>query len=221
MWNLRMQSAIFNQRVPMMAPAGTATVATERPNQISLEEQAQEKAWALAAQKGDQSAFMHIVDAYQRPVYNLCSRMLGDATQAEDAAQETFLRVYTKLKTYQEDRKFSSWLLSIASHYCIDQLRRRRYQMVSWDDLPPWRWLPTNEPQPEEMAARNEAHDSLHALIEDLPPEYRAAVILRYWHDMSYDEIAETLDTTVSAIKSRLFRAKQMIVKASEPAMEI
>ena len=205
----------------MITPAGTVSDATEKANQISPEEQAQEKAWALAAQKGDQAAFMHIVDAYQRPVYNLCYRMLGDATQAEDAAQETFLRVYTKLKTYQQERKFSSWLLSIASHYCIDQLRRRRYQMVSWDDLPPWRWLATNEPQPEDMAVKHEAHDSLHTLIDDLPAEYRAAVILRYWYEMSYDEIAETLDTTVSAIKSRLFRAKQMMVKAAEPEMEM
>lgn len=204
-----------------ITPAGTATVATEHPSQISPDDQAQEKAWALAAQKGDQTAFMYIVDAYQRPVYNLCYRMLGDATQAEDAAQETFLRVYTKLKTYRQDRKFSSWLLSIASHYCIDQLRKRRYQMVSWDDLPPWRWLPTNEPQPEEVAVKHEAHDSLRALIDDLPPEYRAAVILRYWYEMPYDEIAETLNTTVSAIKSRLFRAKQMMVKASEPEVEI
>jgi RNA polymerase sigma-70 factor (ECF subfamily) len=205
----------------MITPAGTATVATEQPKQISPDEQAQEKAWALAAQKGDQTAFMHIVDAYQRPVYNLCYRMLGDAAQAEDAAQETFLRVYTKLKTYRKERKFSSWLLSIASHYCIDQLRKRRYQMVSWDDLPPWRWLPTNEPQPEEVTVKHEAHDSLHGLIEDLPPDYRAAVILRYWYEMSYDEIAETLNTTVSAIKSRLFRAKQMMVKASDPEMEL
>jgi RNA polymerase sigma-70 factor (ECF subfamily) len=92
--------------------------------------------------------------------------------------------------------------------------------MVSWDDLPPWRWLPTNEPQPEEVTVKHEAHDSLRALIEDLPPDYRVAVILRYWYEMSYDEIAETLDTTVSAIKSRLFRAKQMMVKASDPELE-
>jgi len=71
------------------------------------------------------------------------------------------------------------------------------------------------------MAVKHETHDSLRALIDDLPPEYRAAVILRYWHDMSYDEIAGTLDTTVSAIKSRLFRAKQMMVKASEAEMEL
>ncbi len=193
-------------------------VATEKKiePQISVEMQAQEQAWAVAAQKGDSTAFMHIVDAYQRPVYNLCYRMLGDAVEAEDAAQETFLRAYTKIKTYNSDRKFSSWVLSIASHYCIDRLRQRRNQTVSWDELPPWRWVPATEPQPEEVALTQEAHHTLHHLLNTLPPDYRAATILRYWSEMSYEEIAETLNTSVSAIKSRLFRARQMLVAAAQ-----
>ena len=203
----------FGQQIPM-----TPSVATERKieKQVTPEMQAQERAWAVAAQKGDQTAFMNIVDAYQRPVYNLCYRMLGDAVEAEDAAQETFLRAYTKLDTYQQERKFSSWLLSIASHYCIDRLRRRRYQLVSWDDLPPWRWLPATEPLPEEVALSREARAGLRDLLDNLPSDYRVAIVLRYWHDMSYDEIADTLDTTVSAIKSRLFRARQMMASVAE-----
>lgn len=196
------------------------SVATEQKteSQVTPETQAQEQAWAVAAQKGDSAAFMHIVDAYQRPVYNLCYRMLGDAVEAEDAAQETFLRAYTKIKTYNPNRKFSSWVLSIASHYCIDRLRQRRQQTVSWDDLPPWRVVPATEPQPEEVALRQEAHTTLHDLLNTLPPDYRAATILRYWYELSYDEIAQSLDTTVSAIKSRLFRARQMLAAAAEEA---
>lgn len=211
--NCIMQTLTLGQKLPR-----TSSVATEQTTQQQAPPEAhiQEKAWALAAQQGDQAAFMHIVDAYQQPVYNLCYRMLGDAVQAEDAAQETFIRVYTKINTYNHDRKFSSWLFSIASHYCIDQLRRRRYQMVSWDDLPPWRWLPADEPEPEEVVLNHEAKDTLYALLNAIPPDYRAAVILRYWHDMSYEEIAEALETTVNAIKSRLFRARQMMMKASE-----
>ena len=198
-------------------PVSTAVATNEKSdNSISPEMQAQEQAWAMAAQKGDSTAFFNIVDAYQQPVYNLCYRMLGDAVEAEDGAQETFLRAYTKLNTYNPARKFSSWLFSIASHYCIDRLRRRRYQMISWDDLPPWRWLPANEPQPEEVTLKHEADETLHHLLETLPADYRAATILRYWHDMSYDEIADTLDTTVSAVKSRLFRARQMLAQAAQ-----
>ena len=161
----------FGQPISM-----TSSVATERKpkTEITPEMQAQEQAWARAAQKGDSTAFMYLVDAYQRAVYNLCYRMLGDAIEAEDAAQETFLRAYTKLGTYQHDRKFSSWLLSIASHYCIDRLRRRRYQMVSWDELPPWRSLSATEPQPEEAALTREQHNTLRELLAMLPVDYRA-----------------------------------------------
>ncbi len=206
-------ATLLGQQMPM-TPTVAAEPAVEK--RITPEAQAQEQAWALAAQQGDSAAFMQIVDAFQQPVYNLCYRMLGDRAEAEDAAQETFLRAYTKLDTFNPKRRFSSWLLSIASHYCIDRLRKKRYQLVSWDDLPPWRWLPDNEPQPEQVALRHEADQTLYGLLDTLPAEYRAATILRYWYDMSYDEIAESMDTTVSAIKSRLFRARQMLAQAAQ-----
>ena len=206
----------FDRKILNMTPVATEQM---RPKPVSLEAQVQEQTWALAAQKGDRSAFMRIVEAYQRPVYNLCYRMLGgDVTEAEDAAQETFLRAYTKLNTYNPSRKFSSWLFSIASHYCIDRLRQRHYQLVGWDELsaPDQDMLSSPEPQPEAVALTREDHATLHTLLNSLPPDYRAATILRYWHELSYDEIAETLETSVGAIKSRLFRAKQMMAEKLE-----
>ena len=179
-----------------------------------------EQLWIARARQGDDDAFSQLVEAYQRPVYNVCYRMLGDPTEAEDAAQETFIRAYTRLNSYDPNRKFSSWLLAIASHYCIDRLRRRRFSMVSWDDLPPWRWLPDSDPQPEEVALRHEAQHHVQELVDKLPPDYRAAVILRYWHDLSYEEIAEALGSTLPAIKSRLFRARQMMAQAASQAEE-
>lgn len=190
---------------------------------VAPETQAQEQRWALAAQHGDRSAFMRLVEVYQRPVYNLCYRMLGgDVTEAEDAAQETFLRAYTKLNSYNASRKFSSWLFSIASHYCIDRLRQRRYQFIGWDELPgpDQAVLSSPEPQPEAAALNREEQATLHTLLNSLPPDYRAATILRYWHELSYDEIAETLNTSVSAVKSRLFRAKQMMAGELEKRNE-
>jgi RNA polymerase sigma-70 factor (ECF subfamily) len=206
----------LNQKNSIMTPVATEHT---RPQPVSPEMQAQEQRWALAAQKGDQAAFIRLVEVYQRPVYNLCYRMLGgDPGEAEDAAQETFLRAYTKLKTYNASRKFSSWLLSIASHYCIDRLRQRRYQTVGWDDLtlPEQGTLSSPEPQPEAMAVAREERDTLRTLLNNLPPDYRAATILRYWHELSYEEIAETLNTSISAIKSRLFRARQMMAEQME-----
>ncbi len=174
-----------------------------------------EKRWVARARQGDDDAFTQLVELYQRPVFNLCYRMLGDPVEAEDAAQETFIRAYTRLASYDPNRKFSSWLLAIASHYCIDRLRRRRFNLVSWDDLPPWRWLPDPHPQPEEVTLRHESQRHVRELLDTLPPDYKAAVILRYWYDLSYQEIAETLDSTLPAIKSRLFRARQMMAQSA------
>jgi RNA polymerase sigma-70 factor (ECF subfamily) len=177
-----------------------------------------EKLWISRARQGDDEAFGQLVKAYERPVFNVCYRMLGEPAEAEDAAQETFIRAYTRIDSYDPDRKFSSWLLAIASHHCIDRLRRRRFGLVSWDDLPPWRWLPDSDPQPEEVALRHEAQRQVEELLNKLPPDYKAAVILRYWHELSYEEIADALGSTLPAIKSRLFRARQMMAEAATQA---
>ena len=162
---------------------------------------------------GDQVAFTCLVETYQNSVYNLAYRMLGDPAEAEDAAQETFLRLYTRLGTYDPRRKFSSWILSIASHYCIDRLRRRKHTQVSLDETSSWRWLPSREEAPEESALRGEQSEEIRQLLEQLPPHYRAVMVLRYWHDMSYEEIAATLGATQGTVKSRLHRARTMLAE--------
>jgi RNA polymerase sigma-70 factor (ECF subfamily) len=164
--------------------------------------------------EGDQQAFTDLVEAYQRPVYNLTYRMLGEAREAEDAAQEAFLRAYQHLDRYDPKRSFKTWLLSIASNYCIDRLRKRRLTWLSIDEpLPPHPALTSDTPSPETAALSGERSEAVQELLSDLAPDYRAAVVLRYWYDMPYAEIAETLDTTESAIKSRLFRARQMLAQ--------
>jgi RNA polymerase sigma-70 factor (ECF subfamily) len=182
------------------------------PDRNLIAMHADETLWVMHARHGDEGAFSQLVEAYQRPVFNLCYRMLGDAAEAEDAAQETFIRAYTRLASYDPNRKFSSWMLAIASHYCIDRLRQRRMGLVAWDDLPPGTWLSDAQAKPEEVILDRETQRQVHELLNDLPPDYRAVVALRYWHELSYEEIAETLHTTVPAIKSRLFRARQMMV---------
>ncbi len=173
-----------------------------------------ERIWVEQARAGDQSAFARLVAAYQGPVFNLAYRMLGNAGDAEDAAQETFLRAFDRLGSYEPDRKFSSWILSIASHYCIDQLRRRRVPLESLDDLPAWRDIPDDQEEPEGVALASEQERALQRALGHLPPAYRLPVILRYWHDLSYEEIAESTGSTVSAIKSRLHRARLMLAEA-------
>jgi RNA polymerase sigma-70 factor (ECF subfamily) len=179
----------------------------------------QERSWIRAARQGDRTAFGRLVKAYQGPVYNLTYRMLGDPQEAEDAAQEVFFRAYRKLGSYDPGRKFSTWLLSIASHHCIDRLRRRRLKWHSIDDENlPQDVMISHEPGPERHALQNEREAQVQELLNTLSPDYRTVVVLHYWYDLSYEEIAETTGSTVSAVKSRLFRARRMLAKQLQGA---
>lgn len=164
---------------------------------------------------GDEQAFGELVHRFERDVFNLAYRMLNERTEAEDAAQEAFLRAYANLERYDPARSFKTWILSITSNHCIDRLRRRRLVWLSLEDEPlmPHPALTSDIPGPEEAALTNERNLLVQGLLDDLNPEYRLAVVLRYWYDLSYAEIAQMLDTTESAVKSRLFRARQALAE--------
>jgi len=167
-----------------------------------------EAEWLQKAIAGDESAFTVLVETYQRPVFNLCYRMLGDPQEAEDAAQETFWRAYQNLRRYDSNRSFATWLLSIAAHYCIDQQRKRRIPILSIELLPE-ESAPDSTPNPEKVVSEMEQSSQMRKLLSTLGPQDRAAIILRYWYEFSEEEIAKTLSLTVSAVKSRLHRARK------------
>lgn len=177
----------------------------------------EEQVWLEQARQGDKVAFGQLVDAYQGPVYNLAYRMLGNSGEAEEAAQEAFIRAFTRLDSYDPAHKFSTWLLSITSNYCIDQLRKRRALLLSIDEpLAPHPALMSDKMDgPEAQVVDGEREDMVQGLLDELQPDYREAVVLRYWYDLSYEEIAEVMETTVSAIKSRLFRARKQLAEIS------
>jgi len=168
--------------------------------------------WVLQAQQGSDEAFTNLVETYQKHVYNLCYRMLGEPESAENAAQETFLRAFQHIHRYDRKRPFATWLLSIAAHYCIDRLRRRKFSMASIDqdeeeggfELPD-----ADAPNPESEVVHNEQREQMQGLLKRLDSVDRAAIVLRYWNDCSEAEIAEALNLTVSAVKSRLHRARR------------
>lgn len=173
-----------------------------------------EQEWLIKARSGDQAAFGELVRLHQTAVYNLAYRMLGGRAEAEDATQETFLRAYSNLNRYDMERPFRTWLLSITSNFAIDRLRRRRLTWLSIDEpLPPRATMQSEEVDPEDAAIANEQAALIQSLLGELSPEYRAAVILHYWYDYAYQEIAEILKTTESAVKSRLFRARQTLAQ--------
>jgi RNA polymerase sigma-70 factor (ECF subfamily) len=157
--------------------------------------------------------FAELVECYERDVFNMAYWMLGDAAEAEDAAQEAFLRAYVKLSSYDSTRSsFKTWLLTITSNHCIDRLRKRRVTLLSIDE--PTFFYPalvSREVGPEQAILAGERSALVQSLLANLAPRYRAAIVLRYWYDMSYGEIAEALETTINAVKALLFRARRTL----------
>ncbi|MGD2058247.1 MAG: sigma-70 family RNA polymerase sigma factor [Anaerolineales bacterium] len=184
---------------------------------MTLRQRVAEDEFIARARDGDDEAFREVVEAFQGPVFNLCYRMLGNAQEAEDAAQEAFLKAYRNIKRYDPDRKFLNWILSIASNHCIDRLRRRRMQFISLDEWLPRFENPAPNPGPEQSVADQEMQEDVRQMLDRLGSTDRAAVILRYWYDYSYDEIAESLSLSVSAVKSRLHRARRFLAEQWSP----
>jgi RNA polymerase sigma factor (sigma-70 family) len=162
---------------------------------------------------GEQDLFSVLVERYKDAVQNLAYRMLGNVTEAEDVTQETFVRAYTQLVTYKSVHKFSTWLLSIASHLAIDQLRRRRFLALPLDDVPFLEWIVDVGASPEQTALQGEQQDEIQTYLQRLPGKYRAVIVLRYWYDFSYEEIANALKLTPALVKARLHRARELLAR--------
>ncbi len=177
-----------------------------------MDQQADEARWVTQALAGDQSAFTRLVERYTGVVYNQAYRMLHDAQEAEDAVQEIFLKAYTRLDTFDASRRFVNWLLTISSNHCIDRLRRRRHTWVTLDDVA--FWLPSSQAGPEHRALQRERREIVQHALQQLPEQYRLVMILRYWHDLAYNEIVEITGLTESTVKTRLHRGRKMLAEA-------
>ncbi len=174
-----------------------------------------EQNWIQSAQRGEEQAVTWLVETYQRPVYYLCFRMLGDADEAEDAAQEALIKAISHLSTFDLARPFRPWLFSIAANECVDRLRRQR-PTVSLDGMGEdgaWEWKAGHSPDPQIYVEQQERQSQVQALLTTLPPTDRLLVTLFYWEELSYDEIAQVAGLTVSAVKSRLFRARRLMAQ--------
>lgn len=180
-----------------------------------MDQQVEEIGWVGQALGGDHAAFGQLMHRYAGAVYNLAYRMLGSAEDAEDASQEIFLRAYTRLASFDRQRRFSTWLLSIGSNYCIDRLRRRRFAWMTLDDAA--FALPSKERSPERIALDHEQQAIIQRALQQMPEHYRMVTVLRYWSDLSYEEIASVTGLPESTIKTRLHRARHMLAKALGP----
>ena len=161
---------------------------------------------------GDASAFEQLVERHQRLVVGTVSRMLGNNSDAEDIAQQVFVRVWKSAKRYVPRAKFTTWLLKITRNLVFNELRRRsRHPQVPLQTEAEEEERPIRDEHaiaPDASLLEQELQKAINSAIADLPEAQRLAVILRRYEELSYEEIAETLDQSVSAVKSLLFRAR-------------
>jgi RNA polymerase sigma-70 factor (ECF subfamily) len=171
---------------------------------------------------GDQRACRDLVRRYQRPVFSVLMRVVRRAEDAEDLAQETFVRMFRALERYDPERPFTAWLFTIATRLAIDHLRRRRVQTVSLTVSEPGsseeRELDVEDPglKPDEVTSNAEEERITQGLIDSLPEHYRIVVLLRHQQDLSYEEIAEALNLPLGTVKARIHRARALLKQRIE-----
>jgi RNA polymerase sigma-70 factor (ECF subfamily) len=173
----------------------------------------------LHALRGHEAAAREIVRRYQRPVYNLVSRIVRDPAAAEDLAQDTFLKIFRSLGTFDPRLRLSAWILKIAHNTALDHLRRARFQFLSLDEDTGDEPGAANVLEdlaavwPDRAAERSHLAAAIDAALDELRPEFRAALTLRYHEDLDYAEIAAILEVPVGTVKTFLHRGRLALAR--------
>jgi RNA polymerase sigma-70 factor (ECF subfamily) len=166
---------------------------------------------------GDVEAFSVLVDRYRNAVYSFAYHLTGDAEEANDLAQEAFVRAYRALPRFRADAKFQSWLFAICANLCKSWLRGKSRRPVLLDDVTQTDSLRHNDdPSPTELLAARARRREVREAIRSLPTPYRLVVILRHLRDMSYEDIAAALNLPVTTVEHRLRTAREMLRKKLE-----
>lgn len=181
---------------------------------------AADSALMQAAGRGDRGAFAALVERYQTSVLRFAHGLLGPAARAvaEDLAQETFLAAWEAAPQFRGDAQVSTWLLRIAANVCLDHCRRsRRRRAASLEQEPMPDARAAEQDRPDGQALADERAAEVRAAIARLPPSQRAALVLRHFEGLSYVEIADVLETSVSAVEALLFRARRSLAATLAP----
>lgn len=173
----------------------------------------------LRVKEGDRDAFRQLIERHQRAVVNFCYRSVGDSWEAEDVAQKVFLQVYKSAARYQPTAKFTTWLFTIVRNTTLNEVRRRqRHEAQSMDQLREdseesmgQQFADARATSPAEEMQKQELHAKIQEAIQSLPENQRTAIALLRYEEMSYEEIAEVLGCSVSAIKSLIHRARETL----------
>lgn len=168
--------------------------------------------------KGQQSSFSELIDEYKNMVFSLSYKMTNSLEDAEDISQEVFIRVYKSLYNFNPNYKFSTWLYQMTLNLCRDRFRKGKIPSVSLDtplnkdDQKDLRSIiPDNQNNPEDIIMGVEQTNFINDLITSLPLKYREVIILRHLKDLSYDEMSKILNISLGSVKTRLFRARELL----------
>ena len=169
--------------------------------------------------KGNQSAFEDVVVFYQNKVYQICYRIIGNKHEAEDIAQEAFIRAYVNIQSFDDNRKFSTWLYRIATNLTIDRIRKKKPDyfldetIKGTDGLDLYSQLPANQPLPEQEVESLEIQNYIQQEIMELPAKYRSVIALRFVDELSLNEISEILEIPLGTVKTRIHRGREALRK--------
>ena len=160
--------------------------------------------------QGDTHAYGELVLRYQTSVFNVCYRLLGEQREAEDLAQEVFIRAYQRLQSFDLQRSFGPWIRRVAANLCYNHMQKNQPVLLPIQDEQDYEAGKSHDPQ--SMIEINEKNKTIRQAIAKLPPAYRIALELRHYHELSYEEIARELDLPLNTIRSHLFRARKKMI---------
>jgi RNA polymerase sigma-70 factor (ECF subfamily) len=162
----------------------------------------------LLARRGETEAYGELVTRHQMSVFNVCYRILHERVEAEDMAQETFIRAYSRLNSFDLARPFGPWIRRVAANQCLNRLESQKSTSELDDERE------TDEGQkPEALVEMHERSEQIRSALASLPSTYRVVIELRHYQEMSYDEIAAELKIPLSDVKSHLFRARKLLAE--------
>jgi RNA polymerase sigma factor (sigma-70 family) len=177
----------------------------------------EDKELIVLARKGDEKAYRTLLTKYERAVFNICLKMVRNREEARDLSQEAFMKVFSMLDRYNPAYAFSNWLFKITSNLCIDSMRKRRVYTFPMDEPIQGskgefeRQYASPGDAPDKTLAKKERMSLLAQAINSLPDHYRIMIVLRHQQDLSYEEIAETLNVPLGTVKARIHRAREML----------
>lgn len=190
----------------------------EQINKNLSERALEDYEYVKKAIEGDQKAYTFLMERYQNSIYHMMLRMIGTKEDADDLTQEAFGKAFNKLSSYAPRYAFSTWLFKIASNNCIDHIRKKRLVLLSIDETIEDETgqsfsnnLKSNSLDPEQKFIQEQRVKLIRNLMGQLSEKYRLMIELRFFEELSYEEIAEELDLPLGTVKAQLFRAKEIL----------